>query len=77
MLFLKKLSDGNYQCLSDCNGSQTHNHLVFKRTNNLAKLDRYSSSEAATQRCSENMQQNYRRTPMPKCDFNKVAKRPY
>ena len=24
-------------------------------------------------RCSENMQQNYRRTPTPKCDFNKVA----
>ena len=24
-------------------------------------------------RCSENMQQIYRRTPMPKCDFNKVA----
>ena len=24
-------------------------------------------------RCSENMQQTYRRTPMPKCDFNKVA----
>ena len=24
--------------------------------------------------CSENMQQIYRRTPMPKCDFNKVAK---
>ena len=23
-------------------------------------------------RCSENMQQNYRRTPKPKCDFNKV-----
>ena len=37
-------------------------------------------SEAATQRCvlrkkcSENVQQIYRRTPMPKCDFNKVAK---
>ena len=28
-------------------------------------------------RCSENMQQIYRRTPMPKCDFNKVAKQPY
>ena len=28
-------------------------------------------------RCSENMQQVYRRTPMPKCDFNKVAKQPY
>ena len=24
-------------------------------------------------RCSENMQQIYRRTPMPNCDFNKVA----
>ena len=24
-------------------------------------------------KCSENMQQYYRRTPMPKCDFNKVA----
>ena len=23
--------------------------------------------------CSENMQQIYRRTPMPKCDFSKVA----
>ena len=25
-------------------------------------------------KCSENMQQIYRRTPMPKCDLNKVAK---
>ena len=25
-------------------------------------------------RCSENMQQIYRRIPMPKCDFNKFAK---
>ena len=24
-------------------------------------------------RCSENMQQIYKRTPMPECDFNKVA----
>ena len=24
-------------------------------------------------RCSKNMRQIYRRTPMPKCDFNKVA----
>ena len=24
-------------------------------------------------RCSENMQQIYKRTPMPKCDFNKVV----
>ena len=26
-----------------------------------------------SKRCSENMQQIYRRTPMLKCDFNKVA----
>ena len=26
-----------------------------------------------TKRCSENMLQIYKRTPMPKCDFNKVA----
>ena len=25
-------------------------------------------------RCSENMQQIYRRTPMPQCNFNKIAK---
>ena len=29
-------------------------------------------AEAALQRYPENMQQIYRRTPMPKCDFNKV-----
>ena len=28
-------------------------------------------------RCSKNMQQIYRRTPMRKCDFNKVAKQLY
>ena len=27
--------------------------------------------------CPENMQQIYRRTPMPKCDFNNVAKQLY
>ena len=38
----------------------------------------FTGSEAAVQmcskkKCSENMQQIYRRTPMPRCDFNKVA----
>ena len=28
-------------------------------------------------RCSENMEQIYRRTSMPNCDFNKVAKQLY
>ena len=27
--------------------------------------------------CSENMQQIYRRRPIPKCDFNKIAKQLY
>ena len=52
-----------------CNLSQTSNMNYFAK-----------SSEAAThrcfkeKRCSENMQQIYSRTLMPKCDFNKVAK---
>ena len=33
-----------------------------------------SSRGALTRRCSENMQQFYMRTTMPKCDFNTVAK---
>ena len=28
-------------------------------------------------KCSENMEQIYRRTPLPKCDFNNVAKKLY
>ena len=41
-------------------------------------MARVCSPEAALQRFlekrfSENMQQIYRRTPIPKCDFNKVA----
>ena len=31
---------------------------------------------ALKERCSKNMQQIYRRTPMPMCDFNKVAFQP-
>ena len=45
--------------------------------NNLDQQDDFSqkppSRRVLSKRCSENMQQIYRRTPMPKCDFNKVA----
>ena len=34
-------------------------------------------SEAAVQRCSEKMQQVYKRSPMQKCDSNKAAKQLY
>ena len=35
------------------------------------------SRGVVSKRCSENMQHIYRRTPMPKCDFNKVAEQLY
>ena len=45
----------------------------------VAKIRKCSIEKQPTRvvpgkKCSENMQRNYRRTPMPKCDFNKVAK---
>ena len=45
-----------------------HNELL----NTEATLQRCSGK-----RCFENMQQIYRRTPMPKCDFSKAAKQLY
>ena len=35
----------------------------------LSPLKMLENPEALLQRCSENMRQIYRRTPMPKCDF--------
>ena len=65
----------NYLCASG--GSFVHSRNIG---NNL--LNSYDSSYRQKQpsrgvlkkRCFENMQQTYMRTPMPKCDFNKVAK---
>ena len=39
----------------------------------LKGFQKQSHRGVPMKRCSENMQQIYRRTPMPKCDFNKVA----
>ena len=36
-------------------------------------LQKQPSAGVLGKSCSENMQQIYKRTPMPKCDFNKVA----
>ena len=38
-----------------------------------SKVQKQPPSGVPRKRCSENMQQIYRITPMPKCDFNKVA----
>ena len=47
--------------------------IVVKVTN----IQKQPSRGVLRKSCSENMQEIYRRTPMPKCDFNKVAKQLY
>ena len=37
------------------------------------KLQKQPSRGVLRKKCSQNMQKIYRRTPMPRCDFNKVA----
>ena len=51
--------------------------FLSKRWNNFRQSGWYGqkqpSMDVLRKRCSENMQQIYWRTPMPKCDFNKFA----
>ena len=45
-----------------------------KMTHRLSlEIQKQSPRGILEKRCCENMQQIYRRTPMPKCDFDKVA----
>ena len=47
---------------------------IFKKLQPFKlNLQKQPSRDVLRNRCSKNMQQIYRRTPMPKCDFNKVA----
>ena len=41
--------------------------------NNKSIFQKQPPRGVPRKRCSENIQEIYRRTPMPKCDFNKVA----
>ena len=43
--------------------------LIWKKS----LLQKQPSRRVLRKRCSKNTQQIYRRTPMPNCDFNKVA----
>ena len=43
----------------------------------ILNLQKQPSRGVFKKRCSESMQQIYRRIPMPKCDFNKAAKELY
>ena len=44
---------------------------------NHANMEKQPSRGFLRKKCSENTQQIHSRTPMPKCDFNKVAKQLY
>ena len=48
--------------------------LFSEETHFNSKIQKQPSISVLIRRSSENMQQLYRRTPMPKCNFNKVAK---
>ena len=50
---------------------------IFKNGKKVDHIQRQPPRGVRNKRCSENTQQIYRRTPMPKCDFNKVAKQLY
>ena len=52
-------------------------HWWIKLLKNKYFVQKQPSRGAVKKRCFENMQQIYRITPMPKCDFNKVAKQVY
>ena len=48
--------------------------LVFEPKELISSLQQKQPSKSVLRkRCSENIRQIYRRTPMPKFDFNKVA----
>ena len=48
-------------------------NVKSKRTVVPSIVQKQSSKDVLGKRCSENMQQIYRRTPTPKWHFNKVA----
>ena len=60
-------------------GSQTQDtgqlarkpHTIIKSI--FSQIKKQPTRAELKKRCSENMQQIYRRTPMPKCDFNNVV----
>ena len=47
--------------------------LYRLKSMSVAHHQKQPSRGVLRKRCSENMKQIYRRTPMPKCDFNKIV----
>ena len=46
---------------------------LFQNPTEESLPQKQASRDVHKKTCSENMQQIYRRTPMPKCDFKNVA----
>ena len=64
----------NYLCASG--GSFLHSRNIgnnFLNSYDSSYRQKQPSRGVLKKRCFENMQQIYMRTPMPKCDFNKVT----
>ena len=67
--------------------NESLNHSLFSKNSNfnlnwnnmetILKIQKQPPRGILRKRFSENMQQIYRRTTLPKCDFNKVAKQLY
>ena len=51
--------------------------LTIYSSQYCTNIQKQPSRGVLRNRCSDNMQQSLRRTLMPKCDFNKVAKQLY
>ena len=51
--------------------------IQAKASNCTTYKQRHPPRGVLSKRCSDNMQQIYRRTPIPKCDLNKVAMQLY
>ena len=49
-------------------------HYFYQRNFRSSHPEVFLRKGVLEKRCSENMQQIYRRTPMPKCSFNKVTR---
>ena len=69
---LFKVNDGNTRTTCGICSKLILKDLSFQ--NERFKLPEKTFHMCSLKKCFENMQQIYRRTPMPKCDFNKVAK---
>ena len=66
-----------WNCTSAWEFSCKRLHTCSKKSYYMLETQKQPSRGVLRKRCSENIQQIYKRTPMPKCDFNKDAEQLY